>query len=122
VSKSGEPGTPSRPRNESMRIEASAIECGQQGSLAMEFVNERLSTTFFVPDSIDACLKTFREQGVDFSDKLANNRRTWTGKYPMGQRPFVAAADERLTQEVSAWINRYAVGWEFCEVSASNLV
>jgi hypothetical protein len=95
-----------RPKYEKQTAEFKWQECGQDGTLILTYVNERLYITSFVPANLDACLKDLTDRGVMGPANRDQRVRIYTGELD-GKR-FVAATDTRLESEIEAWISRYS--------------
>lgn len=95
-----------RPRYQKQSAEFGWRECGQDGTLLLTFVNDRLYLTTFIAEDMDACLKDLTARGVMGSANRDQRVRVYTGELE-GKR-FVAAMDTRLETEIDAWISRYS--------------
>jgi hypothetical protein len=104
----GSPGPEDkRPKYEKQSAELRWRECGQEGTLILTFVNERLYLTTFVPTDMEACAKELTARGIiSRSPNPDTSRRVQTGEFE--GKPFVSATDMRLESEIDAWISRYS--------------
>jgi hypothetical protein len=96
-----------RPRYEMQVAELQWRECGQDGTLILSFVNDRLYRTAFVPINLDACLKDLTTRGILTRSPSRDDRRR-IDRGELEGRPFVVATDTRLDAEIAAWLARYS--------------
>jgi hypothetical protein len=75
---------------------------GHQGSLRLDFINDRLQSTSFVPQDFPAYIDALRRSGLEFG---ADGRATvppYTTVWQGGG--FVAWADTRFQEQTKGWI------------------
>jgi hypothetical protein len=83
----------------------------QPGKLRLEFFNDRLMSTTFFPNEMTTYIEALNDSGITFDREGHGNNAPYTElwKSTDSNGPgFVRWADERLDEELDAWIMTYA--------------
>jgi hypothetical protein len=105
------PADDSRPRFDVLELRIENYEhLGHRGELRVQFLNERLLSTWFYPDSYDSYIATLRRSGltpVSVTTRVGQYTDLWTYR-DFEDRPYVAWEDIRLADEQRRWIMKYS--------------
>jgi hypothetical protein len=105
ISDSKRPPRKDCPRFDEFMFAVPATHLGRSGRLRVEFINDRLRSTAFVPDDFPSYVEALRRSGLVFR---ADGRVTvppHTEVWQFDREPrFVGWADRRFDEQVRAWV------------------
>ena len=96
------------PRFDEFTFDVPATDLGHAGTLRLQFINDRLSVTVFIPNDFPAYLDSLRRAGTALSHEEAHvppATLVWSAQGADG-RSFVGWRDERFYEQINAWIER----------------
>ena len=108
ISRTGRPSSDKVPRFDQLAVETVATVCGQEGTLQLRFVNDRLETTLYTPSEFESCRALLINSGLNLQGTEVGFRISWITTDADGRRS-IGVGDARLRREVDEWIRRYAV-------------
>lgn len=80
------------------------------GTLRLKFFNDRLSDTWFYPDSAKEFLEILKEEEkldlINTKEQLLHNVRVWVNE--KWGKPYIGWSDIRLEQKEFEWIKKYS--------------
>ena len=87
------------------------VHLQEHGQLELTFFNDRLQSTSFYPEDLDAYLTALEKAGISINEgqelTLPPYTEVWCSRDYLG-RPYVAWIDKRLLKQEERWISRYA--------------
>jgi hypothetical protein len=109
LSDSASPPRGDCPRFDQFTFAVPAHHLGHDGTLQLEFINDRLLSTTFTPDDFGSYVHALEQSGIKFDATgratLAPATSLWQSRPNRHAPRFVGWADTRFQSQVNAWIS-----------------